>query len=767
MSSSRNTSEAEGHQGMTGAQLPSYTMQYFPPLDSQRQKMPTVQAFDGTHQQAQTGLQAAGTNVGPVQPDPNNSLTQPIANQPQPVGRQHSLIGQPINTGGFRGASSSIVGLRPSLVESTLGLPPQPQPTIGLMSSPAQFATPYSQQMSHHFHATASSYLPSSVPAMHGSMASSNHPAEMHAGFPQTPLNHLAQGVEYQPDNPSASPLFGGHPRNLCEWRVNNGLQLCGLAFYSVTELAQHISNVHLQQQDTTEQDDGNVHICHWDQCSRKKGFKAKYKLVNHIRVHTGEKPFVCKHQDCTLKAFARSENLKIHYRVHTKEKPFPCTFPDCKKRFANSSDRKKHMHVHTNDKPYRCRAAGCTKSYTHPSSLRKHSKQHDARNAANGGNALSYSSTDTSAENSDLPSADGSIAADGESDHGSSISSDEVLADQHHHHQQQEEQQQQHQHQHQQQGFALVTCMDQCQPAQPQHLPLGTSSSMLTVNSASTSSLPQLPYHLPSAQATAGSDLVNSALPTPPGQPSDSYAVFSEVCHANAGKGDLVVASLGSRATRNDPLSTCSIQTFPQPPPPQPEAAAVPAAVPELTQNRQLVQQQHTHFQYPAARQQLQQQPHHQHPEQQLQKQNHQQQHQQHQASHDQCQQSQIYLTHHHQLPTPTHTQQQQLSLVAHTPQHQSSPVSQKHNHQAQQQSTSQQERPQEPLPQHQQQQHSLPSPMQLHHQQLPLQQHYAQHSTTAQPTLFHAGQLLHPVLPSHVAHSLSAQRHLPKRHY
>eukprot|EP00117_Sycon_ciliatum_P007594 scpid44450/ scgid10633/ Zinc finger protein ZIC 4; Zinc finger protein of the cerebellum 4 len=658
-----------------------------------------------------------------------------------------------------------------------MSLPPHPQPTIGLMSSPAQFASPYGQQMNHHVHATATSgnqtlaaYLPYSVPAMHGSMASSNNPVEMHAGFPQTPLNNLSQGDEYQSDNPSAPPLFGGHPRNLCEWRVNNGLQLCGLAFYSVTELAQHITNVHLQQQGTTEhptQEGSNVYICHWDQCTRTKGFKAKYKLVNHIRVHTGEKPFVCDHQDCSRKAFARSENLKIHYRVHTKEKPFPCTFPDCKKRFANSSDRKKHMVVHTNDKPYRCRAAGCTKRYTHPSSLKKHSKQHDARNAANGGNALSYSTTDTSAENSGLTSADGSIAADGESDHGSSISSDEVLADQHHHHQQQQEEQQQ-QHQHQQHHFALVTCTDQCQPAQPQHLPLGTSSSMLTVNSASTSSLPQLPYHLPSAQATAGSDLVNSALPTPPGQPSGSYAVFSEVCHDNAGKGDLVVASLGSRATRNDPLSTCSIQTFPQPPPPQPEAAAVPAAVPELTQNKQLVQQQHTHFQYPAARQQLQQQPHHQHPDQQLQKQDHHQhQHQQHQESHDQCQQSQIYPTHHHQLPTPTHTQQQQLSLVAHTPQHQSSPVSQKHNHQAQQQSTSQQERAQEPLPQHQQQQHSLPSPMQLHQQQLPLQQHFAQHSTTAQPTLFHAGQLLHPVLPSHDAHSLSAPRHLPKRQY
>uniref|UniRef100_A0A673A3K3 C2H2-type domain-containing protein n=1 Tax=Sphaeramia orbicularis TaxID=375764 RepID=A0A673A3K3_9TELE len=70
------------------------------------------------------------------------------------------------------------------------------------------------------------------------------------------------------------------------------------------------------------------------------KAFKAKYKLINHIR-----------------------------------EKPFQCEF--CERRFANSSDRKKHSQVHTASKPYDCKALGCTKSYTHPSSLRKHMKVH------------------------------------------------------------------------------------------------------------------------------------------------------------------------------------------------------------------------------------------------------------------------------------------------------------------------------------------------------------------------------------------------------
>lgn len=57
-------------------------------------------------------------------------------------------------------------------------------------------------------------------------------------------------------------------------------------------------------------------HACFWQNCPRNgRPFKAKYKLVNHIRVHTGEKPFPCPFPGCG-KVFARSENLKIHKRT-------------------------------------------------------------------------------------------------------------------------------------------------------------------------------------------------------------------------------------------------------------------------------------------------------------------------------------------------------------------------------------------------------------------------------------------------------------------
>ena len=175
----------------------------------------------------------------------------------------------------------------------------------------------------------------------------------------------------YDAKSPTArSPVL------ICEWiqlekMVN---QVCGIGFYRIEDLVAHITDVHLVSATPV------GFVCCWKECMRNGlPFKAKYKLINHIRVHTGEKPFMCNQPGCR-KSFARAENLKIHVRTHTGERPFACEFKGCDKRFANSSDRRKHIHVHTLEKPYRCKYIGCDKSYTHPSSLRKHMKVHGLR---------------------------------------------------------------------------------------------------------------------------------------------------------------------------------------------------------------------------------------------------------------------------------------------------------------------------------------------------------------------------------------------------
>lgn len=69
-----------------------------------------------------------------------------------------------------------------------------------------------------------------------------------------------------------------------CEWSG------CGLVFSEQDDLVRHIEKVHIDQRKA---DDSFV--CFWENCVRKqKPFNARYKLVIHMRVHSGERPNRC-----------------------------------------------------------------------------------------------------------------------------------------------------------------------------------------------------------------------------------------------------------------------------------------------------------------------------------------------------------------------------------------------------------------------------------------------------------------------------------------
>lgn len=201
----------------------------------------------------------------------------------------------------------------------------------------------------------------------------SAHQSHLNTMNPMNAMNHMSMG----PHGPGAFFRYMRPPikqEHTCLWLdkdLPEPKKPCNKTFTTMHEIVTHITVEHVGGPEQTD------HACYWQNCPRDgRPFKAKYKLVNHIRVHTGERPFPCPFPGCG-KVFARSENLKIHKRTHTGEKPFKCEFDGCDRRFANSSDRKKHSHVHTSDKPYNCKMRGCDKSYTHPSSLRKHMKVH------------------------------------------------------------------------------------------------------------------------------------------------------------------------------------------------------------------------------------------------------------------------------------------------------------------------------------------------------------------------------------------------------
>ncbi|KAK9874201.1 hypothetical protein WA026_002555 [Henosepilachna vigintioctopunctata] len=152
----------------------------------------------------------------------------------------------------------------------------------------------------------------------------------------------------------------------ICRW------ENCYQTYHSQSSLVKHIEKSHVEFKRS-----GDEFVCFWTNCPRKiKPFNARYKLLIHMRVHSGEKPNKCPFKGCS-KAFSRLENLKIHQRSHTGERPYLCQFQNCPKSFSNSSDRAKHQRTHFDTKPYGCQVMGCTKKYTDPSSLRKHVKNH------------------------------------------------------------------------------------------------------------------------------------------------------------------------------------------------------------------------------------------------------------------------------------------------------------------------------------------------------------------------------------------------------
>ncbi|XP_064901093.1 zinc finger protein 131-like isoform X5 [Columba livia] len=148
----------------------------------------------------------------------------------------------------------------------------------------------------------------------------------------------------------------------------------CNKRYLRESALKQHLTCYHLDEGGASKKQrpGKKIHICQY--CDKQFDHFGHFK--EHLRKHTGEKPFECP--NCHER-FARNSTLKCHLTAcqsgtgakKGRKKLYECQV--CNSVFNSWDQFKDHLVIHTGDKPNHCTL--CDLWFTQGSELRRHLK--------------------------------------------------------------------------------------------------------------------------------------------------------------------------------------------------------------------------------------------------------------------------------------------------------------------------------------------------------------------------------------------------------
>ncbi|MBN3307894.1 ZN131 protein, partial [Amia calva] len=151
----------------------------------------------------------------------------------------------------------------------------------------------------------------------------------------------------------------------------------CNKTYTRESALKQHLNCNHFEvEQSRRQRPQKKVHVCEY--CDKQFDHFGHFK--EHLRKHTGEKPFECP--DCHER-FARNSTLKCHMAAcqngigakKGRKKLYECQV--CSSVFNSWEQFKDHLVIHTGEKPNHCTL--CDMWFTQPNDMRVHLRDYHA----------------------------------------------------------------------------------------------------------------------------------------------------------------------------------------------------------------------------------------------------------------------------------------------------------------------------------------------------------------------------------------------------